>query len=156
MNYNWKILYTDLSPLSTSTELSKSSGFAVFYSTKGVWHWEVGIKRSTSAGIKIPQATPLESAGMPLWLGLRMMLWHLGLVMLGPARGPWADQHWMFLISKTSWWWGRGFESLQGGPIKFNTNYSPEETHEAAVLKKHRNNKANKQQLWQRLCSCRQ
>ena len=34
---------------------------------------------------------------------------------------------------------------LARGPIKFNTNYSPEETHEAAVLKKHRNNKANKQ-----------
>ena len=36
MNYNWLILYTDLSSLSTSTELSKSNVFAVFYSTKGV------------------------------------------------------------------------------------------------------------------------
>ena len=49
VNYNWFFLNTDLSSLSTRTELSKSSIFAVFLP-----HWGVGIKRPTSGGIKIP------------------------------------------------------------------------------------------------------
>ena len=46
--YNWFILYTDLSSLSTFTKLSKSSVFAVFYSTKSV-----GIKIPTSHSFRV-------------------------------------------------------------------------------------------------------
>ena len=46
---------TDLSSLSTSTEISKyCKAFFTFFTVPKAWHWGVGIRRPTSVGIKIP------------------------------------------------------------------------------------------------------
>ena len=70
MNYNWFIFYTDLIFLGTSTELSKSSVLAIFlqYQRRGIG--ELVLKDQRQLVLKYQQATPLESAGIPLWLGL--------------------------------------------------------------------------------------
>ena len=67
MNYNWQILYTDLSSLSTVPQpSSQSQAFLPFlqYQRRGIG--ELVLKDQRQLVLKYQQATPLELAGMPL------------------------------------------------------------------------------------------